>query len=357
MSPRSARRVRHILVVGAGAFGGWTALYLLRGGARVTLVDAWGPGNSRSSSGGDTRVIRAGYGSDRLYVSLVARALRLWRQHERQWHRRFLYPIGVLWMIGDHDRYARATIPAVREAGLPIEDLSARDAAKRYPQIDFSGVRWALFEPDAGYLTARLACEAVLDGFLAEGGEFRQTMVRIETRGSRVSGVVASEGSLLSADEFIFAGGPWLRTLLPSGLGKWVQPTRQEVFYFGSPAGDRRFDEEHLPAWIDHGKSLLYGIPGNRWRGFKVADDTRGPDFDPTHADRLTSTKELSAARAYLSRRFPALKGAPLLEAHVCQYENSPDGHYLIDRLPGLENAWVVGGGSGHGFKMGPALG
>ncbi|MEW5980504.1 MAG: FAD-dependent oxidoreductase, partial [Acidobacteriota bacterium] len=153
------------------------------------------------------------------------------------------------------------------------------------------------------------------------------------------------------------SGGPWLRTLLPSGLGSWVQPTRQEVFYFGSPAGDRRFDEEHLPAWIDYGKSLLYGIPGNRWRGFKVADDTRGPDFDPTHADRLPSTKKLSAARAYLARRFPALKGAPLLEAHVCQYENSPDGHYLIDRLPGLENAWVVGGGSGHGFKMGPALG
>ena len=145
--------------------------------------------------------------------------------------------------------------------------------------------------------------------------------------------------------------------MLPDVFGPLIQPTRQEVFFFGTPPGDSRFDEGTLPCWIDNGRELFYGIPGNRWRGFKIADDTRGPAFDPTVGERLPSAEQVTAARRYLSRRFPALKSAPLLEARVCQYENSPDGHYIIDRLPSLGNAWAIGGGSGHGFKMGPALG
>lgn len=348
---------RRVLVVGAGAFGGWTALYLLRAGARVTLVDAWGPGNSRASSGGETRIIRATYGPDRPYVALVARALQLWGEHERQWRRRLIYPIGALWMVGEADKYERASIPLVRDAGLPIEELAVPALVKRYPQIDFEGVRWALFEPAAGYLMARLACEAVLDSFLAEGGEYRQALVTVEQRADEVQGVREPNGNLLSADTYVFAAGPWLRVILPNVFGPLIQPTRQEVFFFGTPAGDSRFDEESLPAWIDNGRQLFYGIPGNRWRGFKLADDARGPVFDPTNGDRLPSAEGVAAARAYLTRRFPALKAAPLLEARVCQYENSPDGHYIIDRVPGLGNAWAIGGGSGHGFKVGPALG
>lgn len=351
------RQPPRIIVVGAGAFGGWTALHLLRRGARVTLVDAWGPGNARASSGGETRVIRAIYGPDRLYVELVARALQLWREHERRWGRRFYYPIGVLWMADADDAYERAALPIVRAAGLKIEELTRAALAKRYPQIDFDGVQRALHERDAGYLTARLACEAVLDGFLAEGGQFRQTTARVEERGGEVQGVILADGTRLTADRYIFACGAWLGKLLPSALGARIRPTRQEVFFFGTPGGDSRFDEGNLPAWIDNGQHLFYGIPGNRWRGFKLADDTRGPDFDPTDGDRTPSPDAIRAARAYLARRFPALKAAPLLEARVCQYENSPDGHYIIDRHPSAPNAWVIGGGSGHGFKVGPALG
>ena len=101
----------------------------------------------------------------------------------------------------------------------------------------------------------------------------------------------------------------------------------------------------------------MYGIPGNEWRGFKVADDTRGPAFDPTSGERLPTPEALRAAREYLGYRFPGLKDAPLLESRVCQYENSPDEHFIIDRHPAAGNTWLVGGGSGHGFKHGPALG
>ena len=357
VAPLRAQNRRHVLVVGAGAFGGWTALYLLRRGARVTLVDAWGPGNSRASSGGETRVIRATYGPDRQYVALVARALQLWREHEKRWQRSLMYSIGALWMVSGDGKYERASIPLVKDVGLTIEELAGPALSKRYPQIDFDGVQWALFEPSSGYLLARQACEAVLNAFVAEGGEYRQAFVTVEHRGGEVQGVRSPDKQLLSADAYVFAGGPWLGTMLPDVFGPLIQPTRQEVFFFGTPPADSRFDEGTLPCWIDNGRELFYGIPGNRWRGFKIADDTRGPAFDPTVGERLPSAEQVTAARRYLSRRFPALKSAPLLEARVCQYENSPDGHYIIDRLPSLGNAWAIGGGSGHGFKMGPALG
>jgi len=140
-------------------------------------------------------------------------------------------------------------------------------------------------------------------------------------------------------------------------VGERVKPTRQEVFFFGTPSGDRRFTEEALPVWADHGARFMYGIPGNEWRGFKVADDTRGPLFDPTNGERTPTPAALQIARDYIAYRFPGLKGAPLLESRVCQYEQSPDEHFIIDRHPEAANAWLVGGGSGHGFKHGPAVG
>jgi glycine/D-amino acid oxidase-like deaminating enzyme len=349
---------RSIAVVGAGAFGGWTALSLVRRGARVTLLDAWGPGNSRASSGGETRVIRGTYGADRVYVQMVAQSLRLWRENEKRWGRRLYHRTGVLWMAGKDDRYEKSSLPLLREAGLPFEELTSADAAKRYPQINFERVEWAILEKDAGYLTARLACEAVLDGFRAEGGEYRQVSVApAEIQGGKLSGLRLSDGTKLLADAYVFACGPWLGKLFPEAIGNLIRPTRQEVFFFGTPDGDGRFFEEALPVWIDNGKPLFYGIPGNQWRGFKVADDARGPLFDPTSGERVASAEGLQAARDYLGFRFPALKGSPLLESRVCQYENSPDQHLILDRHPEAENVWLVGGGSGHGFKHGPALG
>ncbi len=347
-----------VAVVGAGAFGGWTALHLLRRGAQVTLLDAWGPGNSRASSGGETRVIRATYGPDKIYVEMVARALVLWRENEKRWQRPLYHRTGVLWMAGANDQYEKAALPLLRAAGLAFEELSAAELAKRYPQVNFEQVKWGIVEKDAGYLTARRACEAVLEGFLAEGGDYRQQAAEpAELAGGELHRLKLSDGTTLVADQYVFACGPWLGKLFPDLLGALIQPTRQEVFFFGTPAGDARFSEENFPAWIDNGERTFYGIPGNQWRGFKLADDTRGLAFDPTAGERVMSAEGLRAARDYLGFRFPALKGAPLLEARICQYENSPDHHFILDRHPQAANLWLVGGGSGHGFKHGPALG
>jgi monomeric sarcosine oxidase len=349
----------HVVVVGAGAFGGWTALYLRRRGARVTLLDAWGPGNARASSGGDTRVIRATYGARAIYTRMAVRALALWKEHERRWHRQLYHGIGVLWLVEDDEQYERAALPLLRDAGVAFEELTGAEIARRYPQINGERVRWAIFEREGGYLTARRACAAVLEAFLAEGGEYRQVAVQapVSPAGGELAAVTLSDGTTLAADRFVFACGPWLGSLFPDVIGERVRATRQEVFFFGTPAGDRRFIEETLPVWADHGTRFMYGIPGNEWRGFKVADDTRGPAFDPTGGERRPGEDALRIAREYLAYRFPGLKGAPLLEARVCQYENSPDEHFIIDRHPAAQNAWLVGGGSGHGFKHGPAVG
>jgi glycine/D-amino acid oxidase-like deaminating enzyme len=347
-----------VVVVGAGAFGGWTALHLLRKGAKVTLLDAWGPGNSRASSGGETRVIRATYGPSRVYVEMVARALQLWRENEKRWRKRLYHRTGALWMVGKDDGYEKASLPLLRQAGLAFEELKASDVAKRYPQINPERVEWAIHEKDAGYLTARRACEAVLEGFQAEGGEYRQVSVAPPgIDGGKLTGLDLSDGTKVGADAYVFACGPWLGKVFPEVMGNLIRPTRQEVFFFGTPPGDSRFSEDALPVWIDHGERFWYGIPGNQWRGFKVADDTRGTVFDPTSGERVASSEGLRAAREYLRFRFPALKDSPLLESRVCQYENSPDEHFIVDRHPAAANSWLVGGGSGHGFKHGPALG
>jgi glycine/D-amino acid oxidase-like deaminating enzyme len=146
-------------------------------------------------------------------------------------------------------------------------------------------------------------------------------------------------------------------------LAPIITPTRQEVFFFGTAAGDLRFTDAQLPVWIDGGRHplgtehLYYGIPGNHWRGFKIADDARGPVVDPTAMERQISDEGLAAARAYLRLRFPAMAGAPLVESRVCQYENSTDHNFILDRHPEAENVWIAGGGSGHGFKHGPVMG
>ncbi len=349
----------HIAVIGAGAFGGWTALHLLERGARVTLLDAWEPGNSRASSGGETRVMRGTYGPDQPYTEMAARALKLWSKYERRWNRQFLHRTGVLWMAsGRDDAFERGSVKALRAANIKFQELSAAQLKKRWPQINFEGIEWGIFEPECGYLDARASCQTIVEAFVAAGGKYRQVAVLADgLESGPVRALASADGSRLKADSYVFACGPWLGKLFPDAVGKLVQATKQDIFFFGTPAGDDRFSNAHLPVWADHRGRFRYGIPGSDRRGFKIADDTRGPAFDPTDGERLVGPETLRDIREYIGFRFPALKNAPLVETRVCQYEQTPDNHFIIDRHPAAANVWIVGGGSGHGFKHGPAVG
>jgi len=348
----------HVVVVGAGAFGGWTALSLLRRGARVTLLDAWGAGNARASSGGETRLIRAMYNGDPAYTSMVTRAFTLWREAEKRWGHTVFQRTGVLYLFEEDDSFARKSVPLMKERGIAVETLTPEEGARRFSTIAFDGVRVAYFEPEAGVLLARASCELVRETFEREGGTYRQARVqpgRIEK--GRLAGVTLDGGEALGADAFVFACGPWLGSVFPDVVGEGIAATRQDVIFFGTPPGNRRFDAPAFPAWINFGERRLYGMPGNERRGFKVADDSAGPVVDPTTMERVVSPGAVEIARDIVKRRFPLLAAQPVVETRVCQYEYSPDGDFLLDNHPGASNVWLVGGGSGHGFKMGPALG
>ena len=346
------------IVVGAGAFGGWTALALARAGARVTLLDAWGPGNSRASSGGETRVIRAIYGADEIYVAWVARAFELWAELEGRTGETLYHPTGSLWMMRGDDSYVRAALPILERHGFPVEAPTHAEARRRWPQIDLAGVEKLYLERRAGVLAARDATRIVRDRLVAEGGIYRTARVRPGAiDNGRLTGLALDDGSTLGGDVYLFACGPWLGEVFPEVIGERVLPSRQQVHYFGVPAGSDLYGPRRLPVWIDFGERIVYGLPDVHGRGFKIADDTRGGAFDPTTGDRTPDPEEVAAARRFLGQRFPELAAAPLVEARVCQYENSPDGHLIVDRHPGAENLWLLGGGSGHGFKLSPALG
>jgi sarcosine oxidase len=345
-----------VAVVGAGVFGAWTAYQLQRTGKRVVLIDAHGPGNSRSSSGGESRIIRMGYGADEIYTRSAQRALRLWQELFARIDQRLFHRTGVLWLAHEDDPYPGKCAETLEKIGIPFEKLSTAEVSRRYPQIGLERINWALFEPDSGVLIARRAVQGVTFAAIKTGVEYLQDAVRTPDGSGSLNDITTSSGRRISAANYVFACGPWLPTIFPDLLADQIHPTRQEVFFFGAPAGNQSFTAPALPTWIDF-KDEAYCLPDLEGRGIKIAIDRHGSEFDPDTGDRVVTSEGLAEVRQYLARRLPALKDAPVTEARVCQYENTSNGDFLIDLHPEFDNVWLVGGGSGHGFKHGPVIG
>ena len=335
---------------------------LRRGGAQVTLVDAWGPGHARASSGGETRVIRGTYGDRAIYThdggagDAVVEGTRRARRSAQFFHR-----TGALWMFSGDESFGQASLEPMQAAGLPVEWLDPHDGA--------------------GALAARRRSTGVTQRALGAGGRLRARAPRLRARrrdvrgrgravrrrrrsrrwhadGAATARAHAGDGETLAADRFVLACGPWLGTVCPDVVGSRIRPSRQESFYFGTPAGDARWLPPRMPVWLDYRRphvstaSRATPIAASRSPTTRTARRSI-----PTSGDRAHTPEMLAEARAFLRLRFPALADAPLLGSEVCQYELTSDSHFLIDRHPGASNVWLVGGGSGHGFKMGPALG
>jgi glycine/D-amino acid oxidase-like deaminating enzyme len=352
-----------VAIIGAGVFGAWTAYQLRAAGANVVLIDAYGPGNNRASSGGESRIIRMGYGPDEIYTRSAQRSLTLWRElfdriepSAKSTPLRLFQQTGVLWLAHQTDPYCEATLATLQSANVRFEKLSREELNDRYPQLDFGAVAWGILEPDSGALMARRAVQAIVTQTERDGTSFLAEAILPPTGTGKLQSISTSHGKQIIADQFVFACGPWLPKLFPDLLADFIHVTRQEVFFFGVPAGDNRFSPERMPVWIDF-NDLVYAIPDLDNRGFKIAIDAHGPSFDSDTGERIVTAAGLTVVRDYLQLRVPLLANAPLTESRVCQYENTSNGDFLIDRHPDLENLWLVGGGSGHGFKHGPAIG
>jgi sarcosine oxidase len=331
-------------IVGAGVFGAWIARVLTDRGWAVTLLDQHGPGNSRSSSGGETRIIRSGYGNVAIYARWARQSLAAWRALEKRRGEQLFVRTGALFVARDVT-WLRETAATLDDEGIPCERLDGAALAQRFPQLAFADAAGAVMEPEAGVLFARRAVQSLVATLIEDGVTY--VLDRVSTTG---------DARLSRTDAVIFACGAWLPSLFPDELGAAIAPTRQEVFFFGSPPRDARFAASRLPAWVAFDEGI-YGLPDLDHRGVKIAIDAHGASVDPESMDRVVSEASVARVRHALRRRLPALADAPLLETRVCQYENTRDGHFLFDRLPGHERVWVAGGGSGHGFKHGPAVG
>lgn len=353
--PEPAPPTNHVdvAVIGAGVFGAWTAWHLVQAGLKVRLFDAYGPGHARSSSGGESRVFRMGYGSDFLYSDMARASLPYWQALSDSASAPIFHRTGVLWWAPDTDHYTTRSREWLASTGTPHQTGDANWLQQNWPQIRFYNNEIGILEVGAGALIAgRAVQEIVADAGLAVERVVMPAPLPLKRGGTHY----LPDGG--SAQHLVYALGPWLAELFPQQLQRKIVATRQEVFHFGAPQGDTRFEPMALPVWADFNNgAIVYGIPDIEGQGFKIAFDEHGPVVDPDIMDRRVSEAGVARARAYLEQRFPALAAAPLIHSRVCQYENSSSGDFLIDRLPGNERVWLVGGGSGHGFKHGPAVG
>jgi len=354
-TPAILRNLPDVTVVGAGAFGAWTALCLRERGAKVTLLDSFGAGNARQASGDETRQIRAAYADREIYSRWATAAFTRWHERQEEFKRRLIFDSGVL---SPNEPLAQfeAEKRIFAKLNIPFEVLSADECKKRWPQGGFEGDERALFEPRAGIVKARESMIAATEVFTQKGGVYKIGMaVPGAAAGGKMTNLKLADGTTLSTGVAIFACGPWLPKVLPDILTGFVRPSRSEVFYVGSPPGDLSYHWERFPClWNGGGGYALSDVD----YGYKVAPGGRGSlTMDPDTDERIVSPIMWDLARRFVARRTPGLVGQPIVASRVCTLEYSDNSHFIIDTHPAMSNVWVAGGGSGHAFKMGPYLG
>jgi len=349
-----------VVVIGAGTFGVWTAYHLVQMGAKVTLLDAYGPGNSRASSGGETRYIQTNT-SNTTYIKSAVRAYELWRKVEAESGKKLVLSAGYLTMSSNKAARPLAVKQQQLLATLGVNNMEILDQSElkyRWPQIYSDDIAVAVYYdggPSGSTLMARKGCQTVAQQFVKNGGTLTIAKGMPIINNGKVAGINAG-GKSLTAQHYVFACGPWLAQLFPDLLLPKLQVQRRDVLFVGTPAGNDQFSHPNLPSWSVYG-SGYYGFSDIEGRGLKVAPYPDYNSFDPDMDERIVNPYQAKRAHDFVKKRFPALADQPIIESRVCQVTNSIDGNFIVDQLPSSDNTWIVGAGSGHGFKHGPAIG
>lgn len=322
------------VVVGAGVTGAAVARALATRDWRVTLVEQYSPGTVRSASGGDTRLLRAAHGEADWYTELAWRARSQWLELQNETGTRIWEPVGLAWFARRADGFERSSLASLERHGVPFDWLTPDDARTLYPTLAVDDLHGVLHEPDAGVLHARRATQLLVED--------------AERRGVARHAGRATPDDPPAADVVVWACGAWLPALFPTLVPVVVE--RRDVFFLGGGAA-----WTGTPGWVDY-EAGFYGHGDVAGLGFKIAPDFPGDRVDPDTLDRIALPSRREEARDYAAVRFPGLAAAPVIGARVCQYDLTPDTHFVVARHPENASWWLVGGGSGHGFKHGPAL-
>jgi sarcosine oxidase len=331
-----------VVIVGAGTFGASLAWWSARTGDQVVLIDQFEPGDVRATSGGETRLIRCTHGDDGDYSVMARRARTLWRELEQESGETLMDECGVSWFAHAQTGWEADSLKTLTELRIPAERLTVEEAGRLFPSLAGDDLEWILHEPEAGVLRAQKCVQTLARQAQHHGA--RIVRGRATPDGDRVT----TPEETFEADRVIWSAGGWLSKLFPEHVK--LRVTRQELFFFdGGPAWST------APGWVDYDHAF-YGTGDVDHLGVKVAWDQEGPPLDPD-ADLPGPSREVEVkSREYAARRFPALAGAPITLSKRCRYEISPDSHFIAAPHPGHPTVWLVGGGSGHGFKHGPAM-
>ncbi|MCO4100739.1 MAG: FAD-dependent oxidoreductase [Gemmatimonas sp.] len=375
----TAESSTHVVIVGAGAWGGWTAYHLRTRGVKVTLIDQYGPGNSRSTSGDETRGIRSSYGdraTGELWTPWARTAIGRWKLFEEEWAKpfrtSFFHETGDVIMRATREPFITKTIDLWKANNVRHEVLTGNEARKRWPVIKADDITVAITEPDAGVVRCRAATQAVAAIAQKLGAELVIGRVRPgPIVNGKMDGVILDNGTVIRGDAYVFACGPWLRKLFPYMENRARIPIGHAL-YFGVPQGDTRFQFPNLPSFNFPGVTGWPMLPVDS-RGFRVRGAIAPPAgtaaptptpaaTDPTLQDpdlssRWTNQDRVDGARRFLAARFPILANAPLLETRACHYESSVNQNFIVDHVPETTNAWIAGLGQAEGFKFGTVVG
>jgi glycine/D-amino acid oxidase-like deaminating enzyme len=406
-----------IVVIGAGIWGSFTAYHLRKLGANVTLVDAYGPGNARSTSGDETRGVRSSYGDrpgalGELWMLWAREAMKRWLAFDDEWGREMrlnlFHVTGDLILRDDWDNFQLRCKLWWDRHKIPYAILAPDDVRRSYPVIGMDDITAILYEPDAGVVRARRAVHAVAAAYEKLGGKIvigRASPLRV-TNG-KLDSIALDTGQTLRADTFVYAVGPWLGKTFPEIFAKKTRVPLGYVCYFATPVGDHRFTYPNLPSFNFPGVTGWPALPVDN-RGFRVRGTERAPappgtvaaggganataskstngattdsgsnlanagtnarsgtaqqqdvppqQQDPDTSDRWLNQERLDGSRRFVAHRFPLLKDAPIAQTHACHYESTSSGNFVIDRHPQWANVWIAAGGNAEGFKFAPKIG
>lgn len=345
-----------IVVIGAGIWGTFISLNLQQMGHQVTLVDAYGPGNIRSTSGDETRGVRTGYEDNELWTRWASESIRMWEALDAEWGTRLFTKTSDLAMRSDWDGFLTLTRQTWEKLGIRHEVLDHDEMAYRWPQIDFTGMNVGLYEPDAGVGRARIACLTVAEQFRKAGGEVMVSRAEMgASTGGRLQQVRLDNGSEVGGQTFVFALGPWFPKFFPEVIGDLIKIPMGHVYYYGTPPQDDRFMYPNIPSFNVPGTTGWPALPFDN-QGFRVRTGGRPPE-DPDFSTRWIAEEFHERPRDVLRAHFPALADMPLVKTHSCHYESSASQNFIIAPHPGYQNVWIAGGGSAEGFKFAPKIG
>lgn len=349
-----------IVVIGAGVFGLTAALELARRGHGVTVLEAGAAPNPLASSTDVSRMVRMDYGSDGLYTGLAVEAIKGWRDWNALWDEEVYHETGLLLASSlplEPGTFEQDSLVQLESIGYQVQRMDSSLLRDRFPDWNADKFVDGYFNPVAGWAEALrvigcLAQEAQHTGVSLRTGT---RVARISQEGTRVTGVVTSDGVGIQADLVVLAAGAWTPLLLPR-LSDFMGAVGQPVFYF-EPEEPERFRGPGFPPWAaDVSRTGWYGFPANRDGLVKVGN--HGPGR-LVHSDdpRDVTARQIGGCREFLREALPALAEQKLKESRLCWYCDTWDGNFWIDHDPDAVGLVVATGGSGHGFKFAPVMG